>query len=136
VKSQADFSNAVQLGAPHLLRYVAAAIVMNKTRVNVLRDIVATIDQVVFFFGFCGMFFDSMWCFRQECYTYSDPLTEFLRSLVVDLDFDTALNNLNASADVLDLDFFLNAFKTEFTEAAKSLYFETFCRVHRCIDIR
>ena len=62
--------NAIQTNAHHLLRYLAAAVVINKRRRNMLKDLIRVIQQ--------------------ESYTYSDPITEFLECLFVRYDFEGA----------------------------------------------
>jgi translation initiation factor 3 subunit E len=62
--------NAIQTNAHHLLRYLAVAVVINKRRRNMLKDLVRVIQQ--------------------ESYTYSDPITEFLECLFVRYDFEGA----------------------------------------------
>ncbi len=37
---------------------------------------------------------------------------------------------------MLDNDFFLTACKEEFMENARLFIFETYCRIHQCIDIK
>jgi translation initiation factor 3 subunit E len=46
----------LQINAPHLLRYLAAAVVLNRKRRNNLRDLIKLIQQ--------------------EGYEYSDPITQ------------------------------------------------------------
>ncbi len=38
--------------------------------------------------------------------------------------------------EVLDNDFFLTACKSEFVENARLFIFETYCRIHQCIDLK
>jgi len=113
---QNQYLNAIQTICPHILRYLAAAVVINKQRRQpALRDIVKVIQQ--------------------ETYTYSDPITEFLASLYVDFDFDQAQEKLRLCSDVLQSDFFLVALHNEFIDNARLMIFEVFCRIHQCIRI-
>uniref|UniRef100_A0A7S0N9X6 Eukaryotic translation initiation factor 3 subunit E n=1 Tax=Chlamydomonas leiostraca TaxID=1034604 RepID=A0A7S0N9X6_9CHLO len=107
---------AIQINAQHLLRYLAAAVVVNKRRRTVLKDLIRTIQQ--------------------EAYEYSDPVTQFLESLFVHYDFDGAQQQLKECEDVIDNDFFLTACKEEFVENARLFIFETYCRIHQTIDIK
>jgi translation initiation factor 3 subunit E len=91
------------------------AVVVNKRRRNVLKDLIRVIQQ--------------------EQYEYSDPITDFLRCLFVDFDFDGAQEKLAQCEAVLDNDFFLVATKGAFMEAARQFLFETYCRIHQAIDI-
>ena len=47
--------NAIQTNSQHLLRYLAAAVIVNKRRRNVMKDLVKIIEQ--------------------ESYEYRDPIT-------------------------------------------------------------
>jgi translation initiation factor 3 subunit E len=83
---------------------------------------------------------------QQERYTYSDPITEFLECLYVNYDFEGAQKKLRECEELIVSDFFLgkqtseNGFVTiplrdEFMENARLFIFETYCRIHQCIDI-
>merc|ERR1719183_258903 len=113
---QDRYMNAIQTNAHHLLRYLAAAVVINKRRRNMLKDLIRVIQQ--------------------ESYTYSDPITEFLECLFVRYDFEGAQVKLRECEAVLKEDFFLNTVWEEFVENARLFIFETYCRIHQCIDIK
>ena len=53
------YLNALQATAQHLLRYLAAAVVVNKRRRNAMKDLIRVIEQ--------------------ESYEYSDPITQVPR---------------------------------------------------------
>jgi len=98
---------------------------------------------------------------QQEGYTYRDPITEFLEDLYVNFDFEGAqhklrecetvriitIKNLSKTIkcvalticplwyQVLINDFFLVSCRDEFIDNARLFIFETYCRIHRCIDI-
>ena len=110
------YLNALQTGAPHLLRYLCAAALVNKRRRNVLKDLVRLVDA--------------------EAYEYGDAVTEFLRCLFVAHDFEGAQERLAAADALLAGDFFLAALRDEFVEAARLCVFEAYCRIHQCIDLQ
>ncbi|KAI8102657.1 hypothetical protein M9434_005456 [Picochlorum sp. BPE23] len=112
---QDRYITAIQLTAQHLLRYLSVAVVVNKRRRNVLKDLIRVIQQ--------------------EKYEYSDPITEFLRCLFVEFDFEGAHEKLEQCEAVLDNDFFLVATKESFIEAGRQFLFETYCRIHQSIDL-
>ena len=60
---------------PHILRYLTTAVITNKRRKAVLKELVKVIQQ--------------------ETYTYKDPITEFLECLYVNFDFDGAQKKLS-----------------------------------------
>ncbi|KAL4450235.1 hypothetical protein ABPG77_010904 [Micractinium sp. CCAP 211/92] len=112
---QDRYLTAIQLTSQHLLRYLAVAVIVNKRRRNVLADLKRVISQ--------------------EAYEYSDPVTEFVRCLFVECDFDGAQEQLAKCEEVLDGDFFLVAAKDAFMEAARQFLFENYCRIHQAISI-
>nr|QBH73832.1 eukaryotic translation initiation factor 3 subunit E [Carausius morosus] len=110
-----NYLNAIQTMCPHILRYLATAVIINRTRRSALKDLVKVIQQ--------------------ESYTYRDPITEFLEHLYVNFDFEGARQKLHECQTVLYNDFFLIACLDEFVENARLMIFETFCRIHQCISI-
>nr|AEE61882.1 unknown [Dendroctonus ponderosae] len=109
------YLNAIQTMCPHILRYLATAVIINRGRRSALKDLVKVIQQ--------------------ESYTYRDPITEFLEHLYVNFDFDGARQKLRECETVLFNDFFLISCLDEFVENARLMIFETFCRIHQCISI-
>ncbi|RXG68719.1 Eukaryotic translation initiation factor 3 subunit E [Armadillidium vulgare] len=106
---QPSYLNAIQTMCPHVLRYLATAVIINKTsRRQAMRDLVRVIQQ--------------------EMYAYADPITEFVANLYVDFDFDAAQEKLKQCATVLENDFFLVACQKDFIENARLMIFELFCR--------
>ncbi|XP_014285015.1 eukaryotic translation initiation factor 3 subunit E [Halyomorpha halys] len=109
------YLNAIQTMCPHILRYLATAVIINRSRRSALKDLVKVIQQ--------------------ESYTYRDPITEFLEHLYVNFDFEGARQKLHECQMVVFYDFFLVACLDEFVENARLMIFETFCRIHQCISI-
>jgi translation initiation factor 3 subunit E len=113
--TQDRYLTAIQLTAPHLLRYLVVAILVSKRRTRLLKDLVRIISQ--------------------EQYEYSDPITRFVWCLYVDHDFEEARDMLAQCSDVLENDFFLVAKKDAFIEAAREQLFVSYCQIHKCIDL-
>jgi translation initiation factor 3 subunit E len=113
---QDRYMNAIQTNAQHLLRYLAAAVIVNKRRRNVMKDLVKIIEQ--------------------ESYEYRDPITEFLENLFIKADFEGAQQKLKECEELIENDYFLTAMKAEFVENARWFIFENYCRIHQCIDLR
>eukprot|EP00823_Brevimastigomonas_motovehiculus_P002953 TRINITY_DN1772_c0_g1_i1.p1 TRINITY_DN1772_c0_g1~~TRINITY_DN1772_c0_g1_i1.p1 ORF type:complete len:462 (-),score=84.57 TRINITY_DN1772_c0_g1_i1:48-1394(-) len=107
--------NAIQTTCPHILRYLTAAVIIHKRRKTSLRDIVKAISQ--------------------EREVYSDPLTEFLRSLYSEFDFDTAHKRLKEAEQLCLQDYFLAEIKDLLMDQARQFVFETYARTHQCIDM-
>jgi len=83
---------------------------------------------------------DTVWIIHSETETsgegsYSDPITRFLVKLYTDLDFDGAQLELQECKKVCKADFFLADHWEDFQENARLLIFETYCRIHQCINI-
>ena len=108
--------NAIQTTCPYILRYLAAAVVINKKKRNYLKELVRVIDQ--------------------ESYRFQDPVTQFLEALYVNFDFEAAEQKLKACEKALAQDYFLQAYKDEFVENARLFIFETYCKIHNTIDIK
>eukprot|EP00743_Colponemidia_sp_Colp-15_P000810 GILK01000895.1.p1 GENE.GILK01000895.1~~GILK01000895.1.p1 ORF type:complete len:457 (+),score=91.27 GILK01000895.1:56-1372(+) len=109
------YLNTVQTSCPHILRYLAAAVITTKRRRAMLKDLVKVIEQ--------------------EAYHYQDPITDFLQCLYTHFDFDGAQQKLQQCTEVLKTDYFLAPMHDEFLDNARLLIFETYCRIHQCIDI-
>lgn len=107
------YLNAIQTMCPHILRYLAVAVIINRGRRNALKDLIKVIQQ--------------------ESYTYKDPITEFLEHLYVNFDFEGARMKLHECQTVILNDFFIIGCLDEFIENARLMIFETFCRIHQCI---
>lgn len=110
-----SYLNAIQTMCPHIMRYLATAVIINRTRRNALKELIKVIQQ--------------------ESYTYRDPITEFLECLYVNFDFEGARLKLHECQTVILNDFFIVACLNEFVEDARLMIFETFCRIHQCITI-
>jgi len=107
--------SAMSISCPHLFRYVSACLILNKRLWVALKD--------------------TVWIIHQEREAYSDPITRFLSCLYIDLDFDAAQRELQRCRLVCKGDFFLAKHWEDFQENARLLIFETYCRIHQCINI-
>lgn len=109
------YLNTIQTNCPHILRYLTTAVITNKRRRNVMKELVKVIQQ--------------------ESYAYSDPITEFVQCLYVNFDFEGAQDMLQKCENTLKRDFFLVGTLDDFLEDARRTIFETYCRIHQVIDI-
>lgn len=109
------YLNAIQTTCPHLLRYLAVAVVTNPRRRHAVKELVRVI----------GM----------ERPTYSDPVTSFLDDLYGSANFESAQERLAACAATLDSDFFLCNAEGDFVKYARLHLFEGYCRIHERIDL-
>lgn len=114
--NQQQYLNTIQILCPHLLRYLAVAVVTSKTKQkNALKELIKVIEM--------------------ERQSYQDPVTEFVSSLYIDFDFEEAQRKLRQCDSVLGNDFFLIGCLNDFRESARLLIFEMFCRIHHCISL-
>ena len=120
------YLQAVTTHAPHLLRYLTAAVLLCKRRAakkagnnsnaegrRLLRDLIKVM---------------------QQC-EYSDPIVEFVEQLSVKFDFEAAQSQLARCETVLSSDFFLCKQTELFMEEARVFVFENYCRIHHKIDL-
>ncbi|KAB5542590.1 eukaryotic translation initiation factor 3 subunit [Coniochaeta sp. 2T2.1] len=119
----AGFINTIQTSCPWILRYLTAAVITGRGRARnsgsyqkQLKDIVRII--------------------KQESYEYNDPITDFVRALYIDFDFEEAQRQLGLAEEVLRADFFLVAAGDAFVDAARHLISESYCKIHARIDIK
>jgi translation initiation factor 3 subunit E len=113
---QERYLNVIQTICPHLLRYLATAVITNKKKRGHMKDLVRVIEQ--------------------EANNYRDPITEFIECLYIKHDFEGAQEKLRQCTEVLSHDFFLVACHDEFIENARLMIFDSYCRIHSVIDIR
>lgn len=122
------YLNTIQTSCPWILRYLATAAILSRksssspgntgvsSRVkNAIREIVKVIQM--------------------EEYQYTDPVTDFLKDLYVDFDFESAQIQLGKAEQVVADDFFLHDYREEFLDNARYLISEAYCRIHQKIDI-
>jgi len=115
------YLNTIQTSCPWILRYLAAAAVISRKTATSgrIRHSVKEVVRVV----------------QMEGYQYHDPVTDFLKMLYVDFDFEAAQKELGEAEKLMENDFFLHDFKDEFLDNARYFISEAYCRIHRQIDI-
>ncbi len=116
------YINTIQTSCPWILRYLAAAVISNRGRnrnsgpyQKYLKDLVRIV--------------------KQENYEYSDPVTDFVKALYIDFDFEEAQKRLLEAGELLRSDFFLAATADAFVDSARHLISESYCKIHQRIDI-
>lgn len=107
--------SVVSLSCPHLFRYVGACLILQKKLKHLVKD--------------------TVWIMHHEVNVYSDPITRFLLALYTEMDFDDAQLELQRCQAVCKGDYFLAKHWKEFEENSRLLIFETYCRIHQCINI-
>lgn len=116
------YKQAITTNAPHLLRYLTAAVLLCKRRAT-SKTVEARrlLKQLVYVL--------------QDC-EYTDPIVEFVNCLCVKYDFDAAQIKLQECEKVLRADFFLCQQTAVFMEEARIFVFENYCRIHHKIDLQ
>ncbi|KAA3472103.1 Eukaryotic translation initiation factor 3 subunit E [Gossypium australe] len=79
--NQDKYLNAIQTSAPHLLRYLATAFIVNKRRRPQFKEFIKVIQQ-------------------DQC-SYKDPITEFLACVYVNYEFDGAQKKMKECEEYL-----------------------------------
>ncbi len=126
----ANFINTVTTSCPWLLRYLAAAVISNRNRTSAGRNTSGGGST------YQKQMKDLVRIIKQEGYEYHDPVTEFIRALYVEFDFEEAQRKLSEAEEVLRGDFFLFSTADAFVEAARHLISESYCKIHQRIDIK
>jgi translation initiation factor 3 subunit E len=112
--------SVMSISCPHLYRYVGACLILNSKRLKHLLNSSGS----------------PVWVLKHEKHGYSDPITDFLLALYCDVDFDEAQRQLLRCRVVCKGDFFLSRWWDDyFEENARVLIFETYCRIHQCINL-
>jgi translation initiation factor 3 subunit E len=117
------YKQAITTVAPHLLRYLTAAVLLGKRRGETAAP-TAEARKLV----------KSLIYVMQDC-DYTDPIVEFVNCLCIKFDFDSAQEKLAACEKVLSADFFLCHQTALFMEEARVFVFENYCRIHNKIDL-
>jgi len=104
----------IQTNCPHILRYLVAMVIINKSRKGPLKDTIKLLST-------------------EE--KYSDPITKFLLCICRDYDFELTQTLLIECIQVVKNDYFLSDYLDSFLEGARLLVFEYYCRIHKCIEI-
>jgi translation initiation factor 3 subunit E len=117
------YINTIQTLCPWILRFLTAAVITNRNRTrnsNAYQKQLKDLIRIV----------------KQEGYEYHDPLTDFIKALYVDFDFEEAQKKLVQAEQLFKNDFFLGQSKDAFVDSARHLISESYCKIHQRIDIK
>ncbi|KAF2144612.1 uncharacterized protein K452DRAFT_245605 [Aplosporella prunicola CBS 121167] len=117
------YINTIQTACPWVLRYLTAAVITNRTRSRTSNQYQRQLKDLIRIV-------------KQEGYEYHDPLTDFVKALYIDFDFEEAQKKLGETEEVLRRDFFLAAAADAFVDSARHLISESYCKIHQRIDIK
>ncbi|KAF2278496.1 putative eukaryotic translation initiation factor 3 subunit E [Westerdykella ornata] len=120
------YINTIQTNCPWILRYLAAAVITSRNRASQGRNSSQYQKQIK----------DLVRIVRQEGYEYSDPVTDFIKALYIDFDFEEAQKKLGETEEILKNDFFLLGTADAFVDSARHLISESYCKIHQRIDIK
>lgn len=125
------YKQAITTNAPHLLRYLTAAVLLCKRRIQPNKKANAAVTSN----AEARRLMKNLINVMQDC-EYTDPIVEFVNCLCVKFDFDSAQTKLAECEKVLATDFFLCHQTKLFMEEARVFVFENYCRIHNKIDLR
>lgn len=120
------YKQAITTNAPHLLRYLTAAVLLCKRRITKKAAAGSNAEARRLMKNLINV--------MQDC-DYSDPIVEFVNCLCVKFDFESAQTKLQECETVLAADFFLCKQTGLFMEEARVFVFENYCRIHNKIDL-
>lgn len=121
------YKQAITTNAPHLLRYLTAAVLLCKRRITKKAAAGSNAEARRLMKNLINV--------MQDC-DYSDPIVEFVNCLCVKFDFESAQTKLQECEKVLEADFFLCKQTGLFMEEARVFVFENYCRIHNKIDLK
>ena len=120
------YKQAITTNAPHLLRYLTAAVLLCKRRITKRAAAGSSSEARRLMKNLINVMQDS---------EYTDPIVEFVNCLCVKFDFESAQTKLEECEKVLNADFFLCRQTDLFMEEARVFVFENYCRIHNKIDL-
>ena len=116
----ASYLNAIQVSAPHLTRYLAAALLLLKNNTKGKANFNTLVS-----------------IFNNNVTDYTDSLTEYVKLLFGELDFKKTQIKIKEFAKDLEHDYFITPQKAEqLINNAHTLFFEAFCKVYRKVEIK
>ncbi|EPY35516.1 translation initiation factor 3 subunit E [Angomonas deanei] len=107
------YRSVVESACPHLLRYICAAVLLNRSRQHHFRHTATMTEQI---------------------YEYSDALTRLVQ-LIHRSALEEALDLLPEVEELLDLDYFLCDLKNDILESARSVIFQRYIAIHTVVSI-
>eukprot|EP00980_Cylindrotheca_fusiformis_P003609 scaffold812_cov124-Cylindrotheca_fusiformis.AAC.1 len=120
------YKQAITTNAPHLSRYLTAAVLLCKRRLSKKAGTGSNPDARRLMKNLINV--------MQDC-EHTDPIVEFVNCLCVKFDFESAQTKLADCEKVLASDFFLCKQTDLFMEEARVFVFENYCRIHHKIDL-
>mmetsp|Transcript_11364 Transcript_11364/g.25305 ORF Transcript_11364/g.25305 Transcript_11364/m.25305 type:complete len:532 (-) Transcript_11364:63-1658(-) len=129
------YKQAITTHAPHLLRYLTAAVLLCKRRKKNDKDKNSRNNKDDSPMLEARRMLRHLVYVMQDC-EYTDPIVDFVHSLLVKFDFEMAQTKLAECQDVLKTDFFLCKSQDVFMEEARVFLFENYCRIHHKIDLK
>ena len=109
------YVNVIQSLCPHLLRYLAATVLMSPRKRSALQELVKLVRLL-----------------RRD---HSDAITSLVEDLYFHASFDDAQKRLAECATALAKDWFLANMTDAFMSAARLHIFESYCRIHSRISL-
>lgn len=115
-----SYLNTIQMICPHLIRYLAAALILSKN------------SQKYGSFNL-NSFVNLL---QKETCEYTDNLIEFIRSALINFNFQHAQTLIKKIKNDFEHDFFLAAKADAIIHNLQTILFEEYCKIYRFIEIR
>lgn len=115
--SQSEYVNAVQNSSFYLMRYFAVAVILNRRRKSLMKELVRHIN-VDFVAG------------------VKDPILDLIHSLFVDYDLTEINSKLNACIEAVKEDPFLLTHCNDIYENLRIVIFEIICKIYSSISVK
>lgn len=113
--------SVIQLLAPHLLRYITVAAIVNKNlhkNRNYSFDLYKLTEIV-----------------KRGVVKYSDPFTQFIENLYLKFDFESATENIRQINELINEDVLLLPLRERIIEGCQFLYFKVYCKIYESVKI-
>lgn len=112
--------SALQVGAPHLVRYLLAAFVLLKSSAKFdLNKLISILPNI-----------------SENVCKYNDSLSKFLKTLLEDFDFKGAHELISNLKKEYEGDYFLGKHINKLINNAQTIFFEAYCKIYRTVEIK
>jgi len=108
------YANTIEVNSPHLIRYLAAAAILNRKRRSFLKRVIKIMEQ--------------------EAYNHEDQFAKFLMA-IGESDFERANDVIKTLAAEAEEDYFLADMKEELVNSAQMMVFDDYLKIHKTVSI-
>jgi translation initiation factor 3 subunit E len=102
--------------APHMIRYLGVALLINPTKTNEFKKFIKII--------------------KRKYSSYRDPIVNFFENIFIKVDLEKTEKELKECLVLMKNDYFLNSYVDQFNDFAKQKIIEYYIRVHQTVDLK